>query len=222
MQAKARGLPPPLLLGLLEKRERRAALRDDGLEAFLRLLQASQDEPGVGHLVYLALGDGLKAVQGADGAGRGETSGAELLNGCSGCAAPLRARLHAHLAQLFARLTASLRAALAAAAAAAGEGGGGGGADGGGGGGGGGGSGGDPAAAADAQLAALCDLCNCLLLRVHESEHPLLAEARIGETLDALQRARGAGASLCRRLYRHLVLDSFALHSSREQADLYP
>ena len=95
--------------------------------------QASQDEPGVGHLVYLALGDGLKAVQvsslsplpcylaisrsemrsglcrstltltltltltvqGADGAGRGETSGSELLNGCSGCAAPLRARLHA-------------------------------------------------------------------------------------------------------------------------------
>ena len=46
-QAKARGLPPPLLLGLLEKRERRASLRNDGLEAFLRLLQASQDEPGV-------------------------------------------------------------------------------------------------------------------------------------------------------------------------------
>ena len=44
MQAKARGLPPPLLLGLLEKRERRAALRDDGLETFLRLLQA-QPQP---------------------------------------------------------------------------------------------------------------------------------------------------------------------------------
>ena len=76
-QAKARGLPPPLLLGLLEKRERRASLRNDGLEAFLRLLQASQDEPGVRQLVYLALGDALKALQGADGAGRGETSGSQ-------------------------------------------------------------------------------------------------------------------------------------------------
>ena len=80
MQARACGLPPPLLLGLLEKRERRAALRNEGLEAFLRLLRASQDEPGVRQLVYLALGDALKAVQGADGAGRGETSGSQAPN----------------------------------------------------------------------------------------------------------------------------------------------
>ena len=80
MQARARGLPPALLLGLLEKRERRASLRNEGLEAFLRLLQACQDEPGVRQLVYLALGDALKAVQGADGAGRGASSGSQAPN----------------------------------------------------------------------------------------------------------------------------------------------
>ena len=80
MRARACGLPPPLLLGLLEKRERRASLRNEGLEAFLRLLEASHDEPGVRQLVYLALGDALKAVQGADGAGRGETSGSQAPN----------------------------------------------------------------------------------------------------------------------------------------------